>query len=179
MFGCAHPITITPNTSNIDRKDAYEINKNVGYYISAEDRFKEVITPGGGGDSIRYTPYSDLEPALQKVLSNIFEKVHKMPSPDNRPYIMENDISFVFIPKIETDSSSTGILTWMATDFKVNLECKALDSNGQTIWQTTIEESGHAEFGELMNDMQLSSRRASEKVFLELQKQISNSREFR
>ena len=65
LFGCAHPITITPNTSNIDRKDAYEINKNVGYYISAEDRFKEVITPGGGGDSIRYTPYSDLEPATE------------------------------------------------------------------------------------------------------------------
>ncbi|MEJ1356535.1 MAG: hypothetical protein RPU52_13165 [Candidatus Sedimenticola sp. (ex Thyasira tokunagai)] len=178
MYGCAHPITISPHLSNIDRKDAKQIDKNVGYYISAQDRYKEVTTPGGGGDSIKYTPYNDLEPAIQKVLINIFRNVHRMPSENDKVFISDNDISFVFTPKIETSSSSSGVLTWMATDFTVDLNVKAINEGGDKIWEKTIKKDGHAEFEELTKDLQLSSRRASEKVFKELQQAISNDPAF-
>jgi hypothetical protein len=31
--------------------------KKAAYYISDEDRAREVTTPGGGGDKVRYFPY--------------------------------------------------------------------------------------------------------------------------
>jgi hypothetical protein len=179
LSGCAHPITITPVLSSIDRKDVTSIQRNVGYYISDQDRSKEVISPGGGGDKIRYTTYRDLEPALQKVLSNTFKNVQRMPALDDKKFIADNGISFVFVPQFETSSSSSGIFTWMATDFTVQMDCKALGSDGSVIWEKNIKESGHADSQELMKDMQLSSRRASEKVFMQLQAEINTNPVFR
>ena len=131
--GCAHPIKITPNINDIDRKDVSKIDKSVGYYISEADRGLSVITPGGAGDKVEYTPYKDLEPALQKVLSNMFQRVHKITSLQDSAFIKANDISYIFFPKIETNSSSTALLTWMATDFTVKLDCKAIDESGQIL----------------------------------------------
>lgn len=181
LAGCAHPITITPNLASIDRKDVSPIEKNAGYYISQADREKKVITPGGGGDKVEYAPYRDIEAALQKVLSNLFTRVYKVPSPEDTKFVADNDIAFVFVPKVETNSSSTGVMTWMATDFTLILDCKAIDKNGVVVWEQSITESGHAEFNEMMEtgDYQLSSRRASEAVFLSLQKQLNSNPIFR
>jgi hypothetical protein len=179
LAGCAHPISITPNLSSIDRKGVTAIDRNVGYYISDQDRSKEVTTDGGGGDKIRYTTYRDLEPALQKVLSNTFKNVQRMPAANDKKFIADNGISFVFIPQFTTESSSSGIFTWMATDFTVQLDCKALSPDGSVIWEKNIKDSGHADSQELMKDMQLSSRRASEKVFLLLQQEINTNPIFR
>ncbi len=181
LVGCAHPITITPNLSTIDRKDVTPIDKNAGYFISDQDRENKVITPGGGGDKVEYTPYKDIEPALQKVLSNLFAKVYKVPSPEDTKFIADNDLAFVFVPRVQTTSSSSGIMTWMATDFTLILDCKAIDRSGKVVWEDSISKSGHAEFNEMMEtgDYQLSSRRASEAVFLSLQEQLNSNATFR
>lgn len=176
LIGCAHPIVITPNLSQIDRKDVTPIDKNVGYHISQANLSKSIITPGGGGDKVEYTPYKDIEPAIQKVLSNMFAKVHTIANPDDHKFLADNDISFVFIPTVETHSSSSGIITWMATDFTLSLDCKAIDNKGVVVWKDTIERSGHATYDEMADtgDFQLSAKRASEAVFLMLQEKLNN-----
>lgn len=179
LYGCAHPYVITPELSALDRKDVTQINKSVGYYISPENRAKEVITPGGGGDKVQYTPYKDIEPAMQKMLSNLFTQVHILKSPDDKQFISANNIAFIFIPKAETDSSSTGTFTWPPTDFTLNLECAALDASGKTIWQKNFIGKGHAEYDEFKHDFQLAARRASLKVFSELQREINSTAVFR
>ena len=105
--GCAHPIVITPNLGNIDRKDSVQSDKNAGYYISADDRFREVTTPGGGGDKIRYTPYKDLEPALQKVLANTFRNVHTMPAERDMNFITANNIAFSLTSRVLSNPKSS------------------------------------------------------------------------
>lgn len=176
LLGCAHPIVITPNLSQIDRKDVTPIDKNVGYHISKANMEKSVITPGGGGDKVEYTPYKDIEPALQKVLSNLFSKVLSISNPDDHKFLADNDISFVFIPTVDTSSSSSGIITWMATDFTLKLDCKAIDRKGVVVWKDTIEKSGHATYDEMADtgDFQLSAKRASEAVFLMLQEKLNS-----
>lgn len=179
LYGCAHPYAITPELSALDRKDVTKIDKNVGYYISAEDRTREVITPGGGGDKVQYAPYKDIEPAMQKMLSNLFTQVHILKSPEDKQFITANNISFIFIPRIETNSSSTGTFTWPPTDFFLTLECNALDSGGKPVWQKKIVGNGHAEYSEFKNDFQLAAKRGSLKVFSELQREINSSSVFR
>lgn len=171
--GCAHPIVITPNLSTVDFKDSAKINRVVGYFISDADRGKEVTTPGGGGDSIRYFPYRDLEPGIQKVLLNIFADVLKMPLANDQSFITKNKISFVFIPEFGTSSSSSGVLTWPPTDFSISLNCKAFDENGALIWQKVIRHDGAATFDEFKNDFALSGKRAGENVFIDLHKEIN------
>ncbi|MES9904188.1 MAG: hypothetical protein ABW168_16135, partial [Sedimenticola sp.] len=50
ISGCAHQINLTPPLNTLDKENMRSILKNAGYYISDENRAKEVITPGGGGD---------------------------------------------------------------------------------------------------------------------------------
>ena len=77
---CAHSITITPALDALPAPGVGRIEKNVGYYIAPENLAKQVETPGGGGDKVKYFPYKESEPALKKVLSNIFGEVHPLPS---------------------------------------------------------------------------------------------------
>ena len=144
--GCAHQINITPPLNTLDADGIRKIDKNAGYYISPDDLTKEVTTPGGGGDKVKYFPYKESEPALNKILSNIFVKVYPLASADDSQFILSNDISYVFIPKIETNSSSKSALTWPPTNFTVSLDCKALDSSGSVIWQKSVEAVGEAEW---------------------------------
>ncbi|RDH80953.1 MAG: hypothetical protein DIZ78_18020 [endosymbiont of Escarpia spicata] len=111
VTGCAHQINLTPPLNTLDSDGLASIAKSVGYYISEADRAKEVETPGGGGDKVKYKPYSDLEPALKHALANIFSDVHSVPSLDNRDFIQSNNITYIFVPTIATDSSSDSILT--------------------------------------------------------------------
>ena len=122
LVGCAHPISMAPKMSAFDaRQENKIISKNVGYYISEEDRTREVTTPGGGGDKVSYFPYKDLEPGLYKVLSNIFKDVYPIKSLGDKDYLAENKIAYVLIPRIETTSSSDSPFTWPPTDFTVSL----------------------------------------------------------
>lgn len=173
LIGCAHPISISPDMASVDRKDlGTRIPKSVGYYISAEDRAREVTTPGGGGDKVQYMPYRDLEPGLYKMLSNAFSEVHVLKSPDDKEFIRAQKIGFVLVPKIETTSSSSSLLTWPPTDFTVSLECRALNGDGTVVWNETVKGEGKAAFSEFVGDFSLAGRRASEKAILELQRAI-------
>ena len=151
-----------------------KIDKVVGYYLSEEDRKKIVKTPGGGGDDITYTPYKDTESVLFTVLSNKFKDVYLIKSLEDETFIKENEIKFIFIPKIVTQSSSSSPFTWPPTKFTVDLTVKALDVNGDIVWQKQIQKTGEAEFDEFKADFSLSARRATEQVFLQLAKDIEN-----
>src|SRR5215475_5579305 len=123
LTGCAHQIVITPDLSSIERPSAAPIDKKVGYYISGADRAAMVTTAGGGGDKVSYYPYKELEPALQKVLFNVFRDVQSLDSAHDAAYLSQHGIAYVFTPTIKTTSSSSGVFTWMPTHFEVQLTC--------------------------------------------------------
>lgn len=176
LVGCAHPISMAPKMPTLGAKQpSQKISKNVGYYISEEDRQREVTTPGGGGDKVRYFPYRDIEPALYQMLSSTFNDVHALKSPNDKDVINAKNITYVLVPRIETTSSSNSAFTWPPTNFTVSLECRALSPAGAVVWTTTAKGEGKATFGEFRSDFSLSARRASEQALLELQKQISAS----
>lgn len=177
--GCAHQINITPPLNTLDTNEIGKIVKNAGYFISPEDLSKEVTTPGGGGDKVKYFPYKECEPVLNKILSNIFAKVYPLTSANDNQFVKTNEISYVFIPKIDTDSSSKSAFTWPPTNFTVSLDCKAFDSSGTVIWQKTVKGEGEAEFDEFKHDFPLAAKRAVKKAFSNLQEEIIKSGVFR
>lgn len=166
MTGCSHKISIDPSLDEIrDAKVKEKINVNVGYYISQDIENKKVVTPGGGGDKVDYTPYKDTETALNVVLLKIFNNVYKVKSLEDKKYIESKNIRYVFLPTIKTDSSSESLVTWPPTKFTIELKCKAINSDNKTIWEETIYAEGNAEFDEFKNNFALSAQRATEKVF--------------
>ena len=109
---CAHQINITPPLNTLDADGISKIDKSVGYYISPDDLSKEVTTPGGGGDKVRYIPYKESEPALKKILSNIFTKVYSLPSVNDDQFISSNNTrAFSRYPSALTPSSSLYLLS--------------------------------------------------------------------
>lgn len=179
LGGCAHQINITPPLNNIEA-DATKINKKVGYFISAEDMAKEVTTPGGGGDKVKYSPYKELEPALKKTLESVFDSAVAVPSPQDKAFIATNNISFVFIPTIETNSSSDSAFTWPPTHFEVIIEAKAYKNDGNVIWHSQpIKGVGDAQFSEFKHDFSLSARRASLDAMNKLKAELSATQAFK
>jgi hypothetical protein len=176
--GCGHSINITPPLNTLDIDGVTKIDKNAGYFISETNYELEVTTPGGGGDNVKYFPYKESEPALKKVLSNIFKKVYKMPSETDPQYIKANDITFIFTPEYTTDSSSESLFTWPPTKFTMTIDCKAIDKSSNVIWQTKVTGAGDAEFNEFKHDFSLAARRATKKAFAKLQDEIINSDKF-
>ena len=168
---CAHQIQLT---SPIDKfvESSNKLNHVVGYHISEQDRVKMVTTPGGGGDKVTYAPYKDTEIALYSVLANKFKDVYLVKSLNDSSFINEKEIKFVFIPKIITHSSSSSLFTWPPTSFTIELTTKAINSKGDTVWQTKVSETGKAEFSEFKSDFSLSARRATEQTFQKLAEQL-------
>jgi len=176
LSGCAHKIQITPPLENIRSVPLAESSsRNVGYYISAENRSKAVITPGGGGDDVTYAPYKETEAALNTILSRTFRRVYSLPSMTDTAFITEKEISYIFTPLIQTNSSSTGIFTWPATDFTFELTCTVVDTEGNEIWAKTVTGEGHADYDEFMKDLGLSGRRAAEAAYSKMMQEISDA----
>ncbi|AWB58748.1 hypothetical protein [Colwellia sp. Arc7-D] len=173
VTGCAHQIEINPDMANINQAEN-KSEKIVGYYISDENKKKKVTSPGGGGDKITYLPYSDLESAFYTALSSKYKDVYSVKSLDESDFINEKGISLIFVPEIETNSSSDSLMTWPATDFSIKLICKAIDANGELVWEKTVESAGHAEFDEFKSDFSLSARRASEQAINLLVEELNN-----
>lgn len=179
LVGCAHPIVITPDLQTIDRASVNPIDKTVAYYIATADREKEVITPGGGGDKVKYYPYKELEPALRKVLNNLFRSVKRVDNPTDTAFLQANDITYVFQPEITTTSRSDSLITWPPTEFTISLNCVAFDRSGNTVWQKKIDAKGEAAFSEFLGDFSLSAKRATEAAFKQLQSELNAAAEFR
>ena len=179
LVGCAHHITITPPLSALTAADSTRIDKAVAYYIAPADRAREVTTPGGGGDKVTYLPYAQSEPALKRVLSNVFTKVMAIPSLDDKRYLADNAIAYVFVPTLSTDSSSDSAFTWPPTRFTVTLDCRAVDASGALVWQQRVTGEGRAEFSEFKHDRGLAGWRAIQDAFQKLQGAISTASELR
>ena len=179
LIGCSHPIVISPNFGNLPAENSKKINKNVGYFISKADHIKRVTTPGGGGDDVEYSPYKDIESALHKILLNVYKDAYKLNSATDKNEMKKYNISYVFIPKIITNSSSGSFLTWPPTDFSIELTTKALNKKGKQVWSNKTTGKGHAEYEEFISDFSLSARRASKNVLRKLQKKIQSARQLR
>lgn len=174
ITGCAHPMIIKPEMEAlVTPASSQKIQKNVGLYIAPENRQKEVTTPGGGGDKVTYKPYADLEPGLYKVLSDVFQDVSILQSPDGAS--AAKPLAFVVHPEISTTSSSSGVLTWMATDFTVQLNCKVTDAAGQSVTSVSSSGSGHADFSELKSNFSLAGQRASQDALVKLRTSLQQS----
>lgn len=179
FIGCARQMNMTPPLSSLSTDGIGKIEKNVGYYISSDDLSREVITPGGGGDKLSYYSYRDCAPVMRKILSNIFNQVHRLESSGDRQFISANNISYVFIPRIETQSSSESAFTWPPTRFSVFLKCKATDSSGYAIWEKEVKGEGEATYDEFKHDPPLAAKRAVINAFSKLQTEIIQSQVFR
>jgi len=149
----------------------------VGYYISEANRKKEVITPGGGGDYVKYFPHGQLEPAIQKVLSNKFKRVYSLNSPSDRVFIEEKGISFVFTPSIGTSSFSKYkyALYWSPTHFTVVLKWQVIDFNDRVVWNEQFEDKGEAHYPEFLGNTSLSAQKASENAFWKFQEALDEA----
>ena len=182
ISGCAHGIQLTPNLDDLHNTDVEvenKINKNVAYYISQQDMDTEVITPGGGGDKVKYYPYRDTEAALDTMLSKVFNHVYSIPLIKQAAFIQEKKISYIFKPSIKTDSSSDSILTWPPTHFTFELTCTATDLSDNKVWSKKVKAEGNAEYGEFKEDLSLSARRASEEAFKLMLAELLNANYFK
>lgn len=155
--GCAHNIVITP--AAVDKPKVDTANKSVGFFIAAADKAKEVVTPGGGGDKVSYTPYRDLESSLFGTLMRVYSKIEVLP---NLESAAGKSLNHIIVPGIETDSSSESAFTWPPTDFKVVFNVKAQDTAGIVLWTESVTGKGKAEFSEFKKDFALSAKRAAQ-----------------
>jgi hypothetical protein len=161
LFGCAHPITVSPDIAAVKTPATPEIAKRVGYYISAADKALEVTTPGGGGDKVRYFPYRDLETGLYKVLSGTFSSVTRLDEPPTAESMRAQRLVFAITPKIITDSSSDSFLTWPPTSFSVELQCRIIDDSAVEVTTVRVVGFGNATFSEFLGNFALAATRAS------------------
>jgi hypothetical protein len=180
LAGCAHPITLTPDNHAIAAAKVEQSPRNVGYYLSAENRDKEFVTLGGGGDKVSHHPYRDLEPGLYLVLSNVFANVTSLKSANDAETIRNKNISFVFVPTVVPASSSDGVLTWPPTNFSINIDCVAYDATGKQIAVTSVQGLGLATFSEFTKmGYGLAGQRAATDALLKLQDALGKSPEFK
>lgn len=176
LTGCAHPIVISPDISKIERDSNVQvIPNNVGYYL-LDDREKEVITAGGGGDKVRYKPYKDIETGFYKMLANVFKSVTALKS-DKDEAISKSGIRYIISLDVSTNSSSPSLFTWPPTTFGVNLNCDIRDATGNNVMHLLSVGEGHAEFDEFKSDFSLAAKRASQDALLKMQHSLLNAPE--
>lgn len=179
LSGCAHDITISGDSTTLVSKTVSPINKTVGLVITDEERSKEVVSPGGGGDKVAYKPYHDLELPIYLELSNVFKDVIKLNSAPDAQTSQSKSLSYIVTPTITTTSSSPSLLTWPPTDFTVTLECTVTDPSGNLVTKKSVTGSGHAEFGEFKRNFGLAAQRATLDAVQKMQSAMQGSTELR
>jgi hypothetical protein len=138
LAGCAHSVSIVPE--KIDLSERYKYDIKVGYVISQEEISRDVITPGGGGDRVKYKPYQALDAALKMGLEEVFLDAVRLESISKISSYPE--LLLVFDPKIvRTDSSSSSLFTWPPEQFTIELECYLYDRDRQQLQH--VESVGH------------------------------------
>lgn len=180
LGGCAHPIVISPDLSKINAEaNIQKIHANVGYYVTDKEKSLKVTTPGGGGDYVSYYPYRDLNVALYKMLTNIFDSVTVVNVATDKQAIKQYSLQYIITPSITTHSRSGSIFTWPPTDFTVDLSCKVNDTQGRLIDDESVSGEGHADFGEFKSDFSLSGERASLDAVNKMQHKLESSASLR
>lgn len=159
ISGCAHPLNISPDISAINKSTPVaKSTKSISYYFT-ENIEKEVTTPGGGGDSVKYRPYKELDTGIYKVLSDNFKSVVMQKGGVSQSKL-ENDL--VAEITISTNSSSSSAFTWPPTLFGVNISTDLLDTKTGKKEKILVVGEGRAEFEEFKSNFNLSAKRASE-----------------
>ncbi|WP_232419774.1 hypothetical protein [Methyloversatilis discipulorum] len=171
---------ITPDADKISAvSDDRKINKRVGYYMTLAQRDAPVVTPGGGGDSIKYYPYRDIEGGFYRVLSNVFSDVTLLKSASDQEALDKYEVVLIIKPEIRTTSQSSSIVTWPPTDFSVELSCQITDRSGKEVAATRVTGQGKAEFSEFVSDFSLAGKRASFDALVKTQDALLNLQELR
>jgi hypothetical protein len=168
LAGCAHPMNIRPDVQSLEAAST-PIQKNVGLYVSPANHALEVTTDGGGGDKVRYHPYADMETGLYKALGNVFTSVTVVNSPHDAASIAQHSLNYIIEPAITTNSSSSGIFTWMATDFTVTVTCRVSDADGKDVTAVSATGIGKADSAEVRHDFSVAGERASKDALQQLQ----------
>jgi hypothetical protein len=162
LGGCAHPISLSPNLGNLTASSGgAKVDKAVGLLIPASEIVREVTSGGGGGDSVRYQPYRDLEAGLYLAVGEAFTKVTRVSGPSD-PKISAEGLNYVLTPMLTTISSSPSMFTWPPTQFSVEIKAFIDDAGGKRVAQVDVRGEGRAEFDEFKSDTSLSARRAAE-----------------
>jgi hypothetical protein len=169
--GCAHPIKVAPDAAKVERVSttAPKLAANIGYYIPPEVSSVEVTTAGGGGDNIRYYPYTDIEPGFEKMLSNVFTGVVKLNSITDLPGIAHGGTQYIVQPVIVTSSGGSGLFTWPPTNFTVDLTCTVRDTSGALLATPRVVGTGSAETGERLRQHGIAGERAMEDALTKMQ----------
>ncbi len=176
MSGCVHDISVAPELSKITKERPVTIHGTVAYFIPPEQYARQVTTPGGNNDMLRYSPYKESEAALKKVLENVFTKVHRIDSLDDEK-IDNHHIRFIFVPQIETMSYSNSNVDWEPTKFSFILKVKFLTADKKTFYESYAQGKGIANFGRYRDNPAYAVEIASRSAFLQLQDEIIDQRE--
>lgn len=174
LFGCAHPISMSPDLGRLKAEPGARIDRKVGLVVTEADRAMEVTGPGGGGDKVSYFPYRDLEAGLYVALSETFANVTRLAGSAD-PKVAAEGLHFVITPRIVTTSYSPSLFTWPPTVFTVELSCKVSDGGGRALTEVRVLGDGRAEFEEFKGDFSLSARRASEDALRKLMKALASA----
>ena len=178
VSGCAHPISLSSDLTQVKAASGGKVDKKVGYVITDDNRKLEVTTPGGGGDKVSYFPYRDLEAGIYKSLSEAYTGVVRL-SGATDPKVQAEKLSYVITPVITTNSSSDSAFTWPPTLFTIELVCKVTDDKGVEVAQVTAKGEGRATFSEFKSEHALSAKRAAEAALNNLTKAISENPKLR
>lgn len=178
LGACAHPITIIPKIET-PASAAPMVQKSVAYLISNADKDRQVTTPGGGGDSVNYYPYRDLEGGMFQVLNSVYSRVTLIRAESDELSLSKNKVSMIFIPTITTTSFSTGLMTWPPTDFSVAIAYLVRDLSGKLLYKNSVVGIGRATFEEFVKDFGLAGKRATEDVLRKFKEQIQAAPELK
>lgn len=177
LGACAHPISIAPNPATLSVAADAPVPLNVAYVITTADREKEVTTGGGGGDSVRYFPYRELESGIFQVLSALYSKATLLRSISEKKAAANRDLALIFVPVITTSSSSSSIVTWPPTSFIISFNYAVQDADGNPVYQNQVLGRGAADFSEFVGNFGLAGKRAAEDVLLKFKQQVAGAGE--
>jgi hypothetical protein len=166
LTGCAHSISISPDFNAISgTSNQNKLDKSVVIYY-ADDIEKEVITPGGGGDKVKYKPYRDLDAAILRAFSNSFKDVttSRHQSGHTSDYIASISLT--------TNSSSPSLFTWPPTIFSIDIHLDIKDVKSNAVFKIQERGEGRAEFNEFKGNFGLSAQRASTEAITKLQSSL-------
>ena len=85
----------------------------------------------------------------------------------------------VFLPVIQTTSSSESILTWPPTFFSVMIDYRMVDPSGAQLSSGRVLGEGRAEFSEFKSDFALAAKRAGTDALNKLKDKLQASPELR
>jgi hypothetical protein len=175
ISGCAHPISLAGNVAGLAGTGTGKLDKAVGLSMTDEDRKREVIGPGGGGDKVSYLPYRDLETGMYIALSETFARVSRVNGISD-PKVKADGLNYVVTPALSTTSYSPSIFTWPPTIFTIELTCKVIDADGKAVTEVRVMGEGRAEYEEFKGDFSLSAKRAAEDALKKLIKALADAK---